>query len=259
MYQYLNVFIPLFTYCLHGSIRIHARHILFQWSFMTNSYILNSTTESTWWKEDLGKPKTFSCDHLLVLESSMKIAFLWLAIVLAKVGIIRKQSRQWQHPPLSCWFWDRTDDNNMYFKWTTYTCRHLYFNFYSTTAVMNGLGLSLHFLLMHWFDFSDWNGIILMLETMYSSLNHYSTKDIAGSLWIVWLIDGFSVELGMLLTFLGLSFPPCLTTMSTFYLIHHAVMLAMSRGIIIPLSDLQNRMLLKFLRWWWHKLLKAFQ
>ena len=47
---------------------------------------------------------------------------------------------------------------------------------------MNGLGLSLHFLLMHWFDFSDWNGIILMLETMYSSLNHYSTKDIAGSL-----------------------------------------------------------------------------
>ena len=71
-----------------------------------------------------------------------------------------------------------------------------------------------------------------MVETMYSSLNHYSTKDIAGSLWIVWPIDGFSMELGMLLTFLGLSFSPCLTTMSTFCLNHHAVMLAMSRGII---------------------------
>lgn len=127
--------------------------------FMTNSYILNSTTESTWWKEDLGKPESFSCDHLLVFESSRKIAFLRLAIVLAKVGIIRKQSRQWQHPPLSCWFWDRTDDNNMYLKWTTYTCRLLYFNFYSATAVMKGLGVSLHFLLMHWFEFSDWNGI----------------------------------------------------------------------------------------------------
>lgn len=104
------------------------------------------------------------------------------------------------------WFFARTDEGNKLLEQTAYTWGHLYFHFCSAITV-TGSGLSLKFLLMRCFGYSGYNGIIWMVGTIYSSLNHCSTKYTAGSLWTVWFIDGFSMDLGILLTLPGTSFP----------------------------------------------------